>query len=211
MKRALLLLALGSFLGCKEEPAKVEPAAAASAKVTPSAAPSASAPASAAPVASASASAKPAHSETCEVEIFGKVVIPPKAPKGSKFMIYVAQNDCLADDAEILGHVEAGVDGAIVIEVFPKWGTDITICAALDRGEGKPTTLYGKAKGPFHAEAAGEVTFADLKIELAEGKPHVFPKDAADFPPSKAPTGKGSGGVPLPAPPTASASAAAKK
>lgn len=207
MTRSFLLPAVVvlASLGCKEEPAKVEPPPAAV-----SASPKPSASASAAPVVSApvvaSASAKPAHSETCEVELFGKVVFPPKLPKGGKFTVYVAQNDCLADNAEILGHVEAGMDGAIVIEVFPKWGTDITICAARDAGEGKPTTLYGKAKGTFHAEAAGEVTFNDVKIELAEGKAHVFPKDASDFPPSKAPTGKGSGGPPLPAAPSASAS-----
>ena len=182
------LVLFGSLvLGCKE-PVKESPTPpAASAPVVASSAPpaAASAPASAAPA--ASASAMPSHSQTCEVEIFGKVIFPPKLPKGGKFMVYVAQNDCLADDAQILGHVEAGMDGAIVIEVFPKWGSDITICAARDMGEGKPTTLYGKAKGKFHAEAEGEVTFNDVKIELAEGKPHVFPKDASEFPPAKAP------------------------
>ena len=45
---------------------------------------------------------------------------------------------------------------------------DITICAGVDEGEGKPTTMYGKAKGTFHAEEEGEVTFADVK-----GRPHA--------------------------------------
>lgn len=166
------------ILGCKEPP-----------KETPAAAPSASAPAPAAAApsvsASASASAAAAKPETCEVEIFGKV---NGIPKGKKAVIYVAQDDCLSDNAQILGHVDAGSDGSIVIEVFPKWGTDVTICAGVDEGEGKPTTMYGKAKGTFHAEAEGEVTFADVKIDLAKGKPHVFPADAKEVKPSKAPS-----------------------
>lgn len=167
--RSVSLLVFVSLLGCKE-PAKVEPV------------PAAPAPASATPApASVSASAsvaKAGHPETCEVEVFGKVVVPPKTPKGGKLVAYVAQNDCLADDAQIIGHVDAGLDGAIVIEVFPRWGSDITVCAARDMGEGKPTTLYGKAKRTFHAESDGELTFNDVTIELAEGKPHVFPKDS---------------------------------
>lgn len=184
MRIALALVAL--VVGCKEPP-KETPKAAPSAS-TPTTA-SATAPASA-PAAGLSASAAPAHSETCEVEIFGKVNLPKDLPKGKKVIVYVAQDDCLADNAQILGHVDAGSDGGIVIEVFPKWGTDITICAAVDEGEGKPTTRYGKAKGKFHAEAEGEVTFADVKIDLEKGKPHVFPKDAGDVKPSKQPSGK---------------------
>ncbi len=144
-------------------------------------------------MASASPSAKAAHPEECEVEIFGTVTLPKDAPKGQKAIVYVAQNDCLADDAKILGHQAAGDDGKFMIEVFPKWGTDITICAALDAGEGKPAVHYAKAAGKFHAEAVGEVTFNEVKLDLAKGKPHAFPKDASDITPAKAPTGDGGG------------------
>ncbi len=187
MRFALPLAAI-LILGCKEPP-KETPAAAPSASAPAKAtAPSASASVVASAAPSASASAGAGHSETCEVEIFGKVIFPQGMPKGKKAVVYVAQDDCLADNAQILGHVDAGIDGGIVIEVFPKWGTDITICAALDEGEGKPTSMYGKAKGKFHAEAEGEVTFADVKVELAKGKPHVFPADAKEIKPSKAPS-----------------------
>jgi len=189
-----LTLAAVVLVGCKEPTKEPLPAAPSAPQAATSAAP--------APSPSPAVSAKPAagHSETCEVEIFGKVIFPPKLPKGKKFVVYVAQDDCLSDKAQILGHADVGMDGGIVIEVFPKWGTDVTICAA-DEGPGKPTTLYGKAKGTFHAEEEGEVTFADVKVEVAAGKPHVFPEDAKDVKPSKAPSGK---------PPAASASAASK-
>lgn len=187
-----LTLAAALLVACKEPAKESAPAA-------PSA-PPAAASAAPAPSPSPAMSAKPpaGHSETCEVEIFGKV---NNMPKGKKVVVYVAQDDCLSDKAQILGHADVGTDGGIVIEVFPKWGTDVTICAGVDEGEGKPTTMYGKAKGTFHAEEEGEVTFADVKIDLEKGKPHVFPKDATDVKPSKAPTGK---------PPSASASAAPK-
>jgi hypothetical protein len=172
MRFAPSLFAALLIVGCKD-PAKDAPAPAASTPTTASATAAASAPA-AGLSASASASAGAGHSDTCEVEIFGKVNLPKDLPKGKKVIVYVAQDDCLSDTAQILGHVEAGaMDGSIVIEVFPKWGTDVTICAGVDEGEGKPTTMYGKAKGTFHAEAEGEVTFADVKIDLAKGKPHV--------------------------------------
>jgi hypothetical protein len=180
MRVAFLVLPLAivsCIISCKE-PQKDSPA--------PAPSPVAAHPAPSPAAASATASAAAGHSDTCEVEIFGKVT---NIPKGKKAIVYVAQNDCLAEDAQILGHTEAGSDGAIVIEVFPKWGTDITICAGVDEGEGKPTTMYGKAKGDFHAEAEGEVTFNEVKIELQKGKPHVFPKDASDVPASKMPSG----------------------
>jgi len=185
--RSLTLAAVVvTIVGCKE-PSKESPAPAASASVPVTA--SATAPASA-PAAGLSAAPSAKHSETCEVEIFGKVILPQGLPKGRKTIVYVAQDDCLADNAQILGHIDAGIDGSIVIEVFPKWGSDITICAALDEGPGKPSTIYGKAKGKFHAEAEGEVTFPDVKVEVEKGKPaHVFPKEAADVKPSKLPSG----------------------
>ena len=66
-----------------------------------------------------------------------------------------------------------------MIEVWPKWGSDVTICAAVDPQGGKPAEIYAKAKGTFHAEAVGEVTFNQVKIELAPAKAHKFPADMA--------------------------------
>ncbi len=192
MRSGLLLAFIVLAVGCKEPPKESAPTATSASQAVQPATASVTAPASA-PAAGLSASAAPKHSETCEVEIFGKVILPQGLPKGKKVNVYVAQDDCLSDNAQILGHVDAGIDGSIVIEVFPKWGTDVTICAGTDEGEGKPTSLYGKAKGTFHAEAEGEVTFADVKVELAKGKPHVFPKDATDVKPSKMPSGSPSG------------------
>lgn len=187
MRFALAVLLIAA---CKEEATRAP---------TASAPPVASA-ASGAPAVSASVSAAPKHSNTCEVEVFGTVNLPKDLKKDEKVVVYVAQDDCLSDNPQILGHVNAGSDGAIVIEVFPRWGTDVTICAGVDEGEGKPTTRYGKAKGTFHAEADGEITFADVKIDLEKGKPHVFPRDSSDVTPSKMPSGS---------PPAASASASA--
>lgn len=206
MRFSAFALAVLTLIGCDEKKEGV-PAAPSAAPAAPSPTP---APTVASGAPSASASAAPKHSETCEVEIFGKVNLPQGLNKGQRVVVYVAQDDCLSDNAQILGHVLAGAgDGAIVIEVFPKWGTDITICAGVDEGEGKPTTRYGKAKGKFHAEAEGEVTFADVKIDIEKGKPHTFPKDATDVKPSKMPSGSPSGAAS--AAPAASASASAKK
>ena len=130
-----------------------------------------------APAASASAVAK-----TCEVEIFGTVDVPNDAPKTSKVIVTVAQDDCLAADAHVLGHIPAAPSGGFVIEVFPKWGTDVTICGALEKDDGT-AEYFGKAVnkdagGKFHAEAEGEVTFNEVKIKLAKGAAKRFPREA---------------------------------
>lgn len=200
MRLALPLAVLALVSGCKEEPAKpAAPATSASAPASTSvvAAASSSAPtvASASAPASASASAAPAE-KTCEVEIFGKV---KGAPPKSRVVVYVAQDDCLADDAHILGHLDVVADPTakdgwkFMIEVFPKWGTDITICAAA-YGEGaNGAEHYAKAKGKFHAEAEGEVTFNEVALELVKGKLKTFPKDWDKSLGAQPPSGKTQG------------------
>ena len=127
-----------------------------------------------------SSAAAGGHPATCEVEIFGDVVAPKEAV--GKLVVYVSQGDCLASGAEILGHIPASPSGSFVIEVFPKWGSDLTICAgAVPDGKGAAATYYGKAvskTGKFHAEAEGEVTFNDVKIPLVKGPPIVFHADS---------------------------------
>lgn len=141
-----------------------------------------SASASAAPAASASASAAtsaaPAkHPPTCEVEVFGKVDL--KGTKGDPF-VYVAQDDCLNEKAQMLGREKIKADGSFFIEVFSKWGGDITICAAVERPDGT-SELYGQATneaGKFHTEAIGEVTFEKVAIPLKKGPPKKLARPA---------------------------------
>jgi hypothetical protein len=156
------------------------------------AAPSTTAPAastdaaSAVPAATADAAAARAagptgtRSTTCEVEIFGTVEVPADAPKG-KAVVYVAQDDCLSDKAATLGHIPVTASGGFAIEVFPKWGTDVTICGALEAPDGT-ATYYAKAVnkdrgGRFHAEAEGEVTFDGVKLSLKKGPPKKFVRE----------------------------------
>lgn len=140
------------------------PAASASASGAPSA------PAASAPPAASAAPAK--HPPTCEVEVFGKVDL--KGAKGDPF-VYVAQDDCMNDKAQMLGREKIKGDGSFFIEVFSKWGGDITVCAAVERPDGT-SELYGQATndakdsaGKFHTEAIGEVTFEKVAIPLKKG------------------------------------------
>jgi hypothetical protein len=175
-------LAFSIALGACDETKAPAPTTSASASATTTTAASASV--TVAPTASASAAASgsaAAHSATCEVEIFGTIEIPKDAPKG-KAVVYVAQDDCLSPNAQTLGHIPAAPNGSFVIEVWPKWGTDVTICGAIEKEDGT-AEWYGKAVnkdagGVFHAEAEGEVTFNDVKIKLAKGAAKKFPREA---------------------------------
>jgi hypothetical protein len=124
----------------------------------------------------AASSAKPtwagADRQSCEVEVFGVV---KGAPKGKQVSLILSDQDCMADGARVVGRSGVSPEGKFFYEVFVKWGSDLTICAAVEPAPGKPSTLYGKAKGPFHAEATGEVMFSGIEIELTKGAPHAFP------------------------------------
>lgn len=118
-----------------------------------------------------------AHPATCEVEVFGKVDLPKPAPTGTA-VVYVAQDDCLSASPKMLGHAPVKPDGGFFIEIFPKWGTDITVCAAIEKPDGT-AEHYGKAVnkdsgGKFHAEAAGEVTFEGVTVPIRKGPPRKF-------------------------------------
>jgi hypothetical protein len=109
----------------------------------------------------------------CEVEFRGKVV-GLRDKEIAK--LYIADDDCLAPSAHLLGTFSTRPDGTYFAEVFSKWGADLSICAAISPIEGKPATRYGKAAGKFHAEKTGEVEFNDVVIVLAVAPPKVFAK-----------------------------------
>ena len=124
--------------------------------------------------------AAPAHPEKCEVEIGGVVRYPDgKAPPGKAVVLVAENGDCLKEGAKILGQVAVQPEGTFFIEVFSRWGADLTICAAHLAPGADRSTLRGKASGAFHAEAVGEVTFSSLKIDLRKAPPLRIPAPKA--------------------------------
>ncbi len=115
----------------------------------------------------------PSHPANCEVEISGKVVVPKKFAKAPAPMTFVAIGDCLAEKPDIVGYGGSN-HGVFFVEVFAPWGSDVSLCAASEPTPGKPSTLYGKAKLPMHAQASGEVEFHDVVVEVAPGPPKTF-------------------------------------
>ena len=111
--------------------------------------------------------------EKVEVEMSGIVEIPPKV-KGKLIKIYVADKNCLDEKATVFGAVPIGDTGNFFAEVFPPTGTDLSLCAAVDEGDGKPSRAYGALDHTLHAVGKGEVIFSKLKIKLKAGPPHLF-------------------------------------
>lgn len=116
------------------------------------------------------------HPDVCEVEFFGQV--KPVDPKLPPPVVFASYTDCLAPTTRNIGQTSTQPDGKFFLEVFVKWGSDLTLCAFQPAagGEEKPTKLYGKAAGPFHAEKEGEVEFKDVQIELKSGTARTFPR-----------------------------------
>jgi len=119
----------------------------------------------------------------CEIEFEGKVKNVDKLPPKHRFWIFVAQGkaDCLDPAAHIIGRTVTSATGEFSFEVFSDWAQDITFCAAAlpgqEQAEGmdKPSTLYGKAPGSYHAEATGEIVWKQIDVVVKPGPAHVFP------------------------------------
>jgi hypothetical protein len=124
----------------------------------------------------------PAHPEVCEVEMFGDFKLPKLAPGQHAYAFVAQDSDCLAPNAHILGHNQLAENGQLFIEVFSRWGADLTLCVAIANDPSQPSTYYGKAPGKFHAEAAGEVMFPKITFDLKPGKKHVFPEGKPPVP-----------------------------
>ena len=150
-----------------------EPAAAPTAPPTASPAKPGAGAAKPAPAPSKPAPA-PAHPESCEVELTGQI-LGPLAP-GMTYWVYVAEGDCLAKNAKILGAMRGSEAGSFGIEVFSSWGANLTVCASVAKTPESPTKLYGKLPRVLRAEATGEVMFERLQIKLKPGPEHSFPK-----------------------------------
>ncbi|MBL8718115.1 MAG: hypothetical protein JNL79_19195 [Myxococcales bacterium] len=158
--------------GCKRDPAPSPPTASSAPSVSTAAA--STKPSAASSVApSASASAKLV--QTCEVEISGKLTLPPGAKLGPEVYVYVAEGDCLSPTAKMLGRQRVVETGKFWTEVFSSWGADLTICAAVEGPDGE-TTLFGKSPKSYHAEAHGEIIVNDVVVPLASGSARTFAK-----------------------------------
>lgn len=126
------------------------------------------------PPASQPASAPAARQvEKVEVEMSGTVDVPAKL-RGKLVKLYVADKNCLDPKAAVFGAVPVGESGNFFAEVFPPTGTDLSLCAAVDEGEGKPSRAYGALARTLHAVGKGEVIFSKLAIKLKAGPPHLF-------------------------------------
>lgn len=113
----------------------------------------------------------------CEVEMVGKIELPAGAQKpAGDYYIYIADGDCLADDAHIYQRVKAADAGTFFVEEFPICGDPMTLCASVETEEGKPTTWYGKLGREIDDQGEGEVYVPNLVIPIAKGEPHTFPE-----------------------------------
>lgn len=131
--------------------------------------------------------------------MFGEFKLPKLAP-GEQVFVHVAQDsDCLSPAAHILGNAKLTDDGHMFIEVFSRWGADLTVCVAVSKGPNLPSTLYGKSPTKYHAEALGEVMIPKISFDLKPGPKRVFP---APRPAHVAPAaGKTDSSKPHPVPP----------
>lgn len=123
----------------------------------------------------------PAANQRCEVEFTGTVTGAGKLPPGSSTWVYAADGDCLAKDSHILGAMRASDQGSFAIEVFSRWGADLTLCAAVGQTPESPSVRYGKVSRKFHAAATGEIMFEKVQIPLKNGTEHSFPKVNSNY------------------------------
>lgn len=122
------------------------------------------------------------HPPTCEVEMFGEFKLPKLQPGEHAYAFVAQDSDCLAKNAHILGSNQLTDDGHMFIEVFSRWGADLTLCVAVAKGPDKPTTYYGKSPAKYHAEAVGEVMIPKITFPLKPGPRLTFPASKPPLP-----------------------------
>lgn len=126
-------------------------------------------------------SSEPAQPDTgrpkrCEVEMTGAIELPPRTHKpDGDYIVYVADGDCLADDAWIFQRVKVAEQGTFFVEEFPLCGAPMTLCGSIESEEGKPTRWYGKLDRLIDDKGGGEVYVPNLVIPIKKGAPHTFP------------------------------------
>ena len=111
----------------------------------------------------------------CEVELSGDLAGPPPA-KGSEFIVYVCEGDCLAG-GRTLQRANARGGPKFFTEVFVPCGTSLGVCAAVEPEASSapaPTAIYGQAKGTYLAIGQGEIEFKQVHVQLEAGPPRTF-------------------------------------
>ena len=181
---SLALLALPALAADPSAGKAADPAKPAASTAKPAAPTAKSAASTAKPATSAGAAAVPAggaaepqvapHLALCEVELSGQM--QGTLPAGLTYWVYVADGDCLAKNAQILGTMRGSETGGFNIEVFSRQGADLTVCGAAAKTPESPTTLYGKLGRKLHAQGQGEVIFEKLQLTLKPGPAHTVPK-----------------------------------
>src|SRR5579862_9282134 len=131
----LVLIASGCtlLLACDKPPSAARAPAPVS---TPAALPT---PAPLAAATAPTATTPPAanHPPTCEVELYGKVTLPPKITAKGHLAVHFSTGDCLKGGT-ILSSSAVTDGGTFGAEILPPWGSDITVCGVLEEVPGKP-------------------------------------------------------------------------
>lgn len=153
--------------GCNRRPSTLPPAAPATVQMPPPA------PAPAPPPAHAQAKAGPPDRR--EVEVFGKVALTQQIKAQGHLVVHISEGDCLAPGAQMAASLPAP-NGIFAAEFFPRLGSDLTLCGALEEAPGRPVRYYGKAAGKYHVDpTADEVEWKGVSIELKQGPPLKMP------------------------------------
>ncbi len=118
-----------------------------------------------------------APSSLCEVELSGSFTETLAADQ--MLAVYVANGDCLTDNAAILARAPISSGTTFFAEVFVPCGTHLSVCAARELREltstvPRPSTYYGKLPRDLLAVGEGEIEFKDLQWPLREGREHTF-------------------------------------
>ena len=109
----------------------------------------------------------------------GKFTGSAKVGPGEDYIVYVAKGDC-TNPAEppIARQIANKETGTFFTEVFVPCGTDLQLCAAIEKENldavPQPTSRWGHMPRTLHAEGVGEVTFFNLEIAIEPASQRTF-------------------------------------
>lgn len=140
--------------------------------------PGATAGSAAAPAPAAPTPAAGSEAEDATVDISGEITLPPGPPTKDRLFVYITRGDCLNDSVPLLRRLPVSDNRTYFAAVLAPRGSSLSVCAAAEPGQGKPSHLYGRARAPVSLGKATDQSFTDINITLAEDSPRRFPSQA---------------------------------
>ena len=134
--------------------------------------------------------ASPASPTVVQVEVSGRLTLPPGAPRG-RSVVVLSDGPCFQPGSHALAVVDADASSAYRATLYPPIGTQLEACGALVEPRRSALSFWGRAdRGSMPVHGRGKMVYGDTAITLRRGLEVPLPP-GVKFEAARAPAGAG--------------------